>query len=318
MCGGADAVAHGTHALRAGALPLLEAALKEAQAVVDEDEDEEGEDWMFECIDNLERVVLMLQRVRADAAMAELLAEEDAEAALKPKGGKGAKTKAKASKAKAAGAAKAGAAKTGQSPPAKAAAAAQSAAASTVAEAPPPVPPPAPLAPVPPPQPPLPPWLLQAMQRPPPPPAPAAPPVAQPAAVRGAWAQRPPSLAGASAATHISPPAPVPAAASALQRLSLAEAATPLPRWEVAPSPPPRAPAGAWGRARPAIPGLGAGELPRELECAICLDAAVEGRTPCCGQAAFCAPCAAALSGECPLCRAMPRDAATNRRDART
>jgi hypothetical protein len=86
----------------------------------------------------------------------------------------------------------------------------------------------------------------------------------------------------------------------------------PLPPWlqQAMQQPPPRPPADAAafvrGRARPAIAGLSAGEVPRELECAICLDAAAEGRTPCCGQTAFCAACAVTLRAECPLCRALP------------
>ena len=275
-CGEADADKPGTYALHAGALPPLEASL----ATLDAD------DVIY---DGIEEIVLKLRGVRADAAMAELLAEEEAEAAArKPKAGKGAKSKAKAkaSKNKAAAAAS------------KSALAKDSTAAPAAEALPAPAPPaPAPAPPQPeaapppsppsPPQPPLPPWLLQAMQQPAPaPPAPVAAHAVQPAAPRGA---RPPNIAAALAATRISPPAAVP---------------SPVPRWDVAPSPPPAQPAGAWGRARPAIPGLSAGEVPRELECAICLDARAEGRTACCGQTAFCAACAATLRGECPLCRA--------------
>jgi len=240
-------------------------------------------------------MVLKLQGVRADAAMAELLAEEEAEAAArKAKAGKGAKSKAKAkaSKSKAASAAAAS-----KSPPAKGSTVVPAPAEQPMAPAPPaPVPaPPQPEAPQCSLPPPLPPWLMQAMQQPAPaPPAPVATPAVQPAAPRGA---RPPNIAAALAATRISPPAAVPA---------------PPQRWDAVATLPPAPPAGAWGRARPAIPGLSAGEVPRELECAICLDARAEGRTPCCGQTAFCTPCAATLTGGCPLCRALPGDAAAS------
>ena len=238
LCVGADAVAPGTHALNAGVLPWLEAA-EAALATLDAEEE------VDDVYDDIEALTLKLQRLRADAAMAALLAEEEAEAAArKPQAGKGVKSKAKtkAPKSKAAGA-KA----TSKLPPAKAVASPPT---TTPAKAPPPPPAPAPAPPrpaaVPPSPPPLPPWLLQAMQRPPEPP--------------------PPS--------------------------------------------PPAATASARGNARPAIPGLSGDEVPRELECAICLDARAEGRTPCCGQTAFCTSCAAALTGECPLCRALPGGAA--------
>jgi hypothetical protein len=277
-CGEADAAKEGTYALRAGALPLLEPTLAFLDAT---DNDYNDTDY-----ESIEFVVHKLQGVRADAAMAELLAEEEAEAAArKAKAGKGAKSKAKAkaSKSKSAGAATAS-----KSPPAKSSTVVPAPAEQPMAPAPPaPVPaPPQPEAPQSSP-PPLPPWLMQAMQQPAPaPPAPVATPAVQPAAPRGA---RPPNIAAALAATRISPPAAVPA---------------PPQRWDAVATLLPAPPTGAWSRARPAIPGLSAGEVPRELECAICLDAVAEGRTLCCGQTAFCAACAATLTGECPLCRA--------------
>jgi hypothetical protein len=262
-CGEADAAKEGTYALRAGALPLLEPTLAFLDATDDDYNDTDYE--------SIEFVVHKLQGVRADAAMAELLAEEEAEAAArKAKAGKGAKSKAKAkaSKSKSAGAATAS-----KSPPAKSSTVVPAPAEQPMAPAPPaPTPaPPQPEAPqssLPPPlPPPLPPWLMQAMQ--PPAPAPTAAPAVQPAAPRGA---RPPNIAAALAATRISPPAAVPA---------------PPQRWDAAATLLPAPPTGAWSRARPAIPGLSAGEVPRELECAICLDAVAEGRTTCCGQTAF-------------------------------
>jgi hypothetical protein len=287
-CGEADAAKEGTYALRAGALPLLEPTLAFLDATDDDYNDTDYE--------SIEFVVHKLQGVRADAAMAELLAEEEAEAAArKAKAGKGAKSKAKAKASKGKTAAAAAATK---SPPAKDITVVPAPAEATPAAVPP-APAPAPtLHEAPqsslPPQPPLPPWLLQAMQQPPAP-APSAPvaaPAVQSAAPRTA---RPQIIAAALAATRISPPA---------------TASAPSPRWDVAATPLPAPPAGAWGRARPAIPRLSAGEVPRELECAICLDAAAEGRTTCCGQTAFCAACAATLRGECPLCRALSGDAA--------
>jgi hypothetical protein len=278
LCGEADAAHPGTYALRAGALPLLEAAL----ATVDDDVD-------YSVYDSVDAMVLKLRGVRADAAMAELLAEEEAEAAArKAKAGKGAKSKAKAkaSKSKSAGAATAS-----KSPPAKSSTVIPAPAEQPMAPAPP-APVPAPPQPEPPQSslpPPLPPWLMQAMQQPPAPVPAQHSPVAAPVLPVTPCGARPPNIAAALAATRISPPAAVPA---------------PPQRWDAAATLPPAPPAGAWGRARPAIPGLSAGEVPRELECAICLDAVAEGRTTCCGQTAFCAACAATLRGECPLCRA--------------
>jgi hypothetical protein len=237
-CGEADAAKEGTYALRAGALPLLEPTLAFLDAT---DNDYNDTDY-----ESIEFVVHKLQGVRADAAMAELLAEEEAEAAArKAKAGKGAKSKAKAkaSKSKSAGAATAS-----KSPPAKSSTVVPAPAEQPMAPAPPaPVPaPPQPEAPQSSP-PPLPPWLMQAMQQPAPaPPAPVATPAVQPAAPRGA---RPPNIAAALAATRISPPAAVPA---------------PPQRWDAVATLLPAPPTGAWSRARPAIPGLSAGEVPRE------------------------------------------------------
>ena len=100
-----------------------------------------------------------------------------------------------------------------------------------------------------------------------------------------------------------SPPEVPPQPQPQPQAAPLPQAAPPpLPPWllQAVQRPPPPAP--------PPPPAITAGlmEVPRELECAICLDSEAVGRTPCCGQTAFCARCAAALTGECPLCRALP------------
>jgi hypothetical protein len=236
-CGGADTASPGTYVLRAGALPLMEAAMAAADASVN---GSTQPNWQ-----HVGRLVATLRQLgaRADAVAAELLAEEEAEAeARKAKpAGKGAKSKSSKRK---------GAAAKPKPAAAASADAAVEAAAASIAEPPQPPPPPPP-APAPDAAlPPLPPWLLQAMKALPTPSQPVPPPAAPPPA--------PPSAAAASART----------AAGEVE------------------------------------------EVPRELECAVCLDAVVVGRTPCCGQAAFCAPCAVSLAvGACPLCRA-PWDAA--------
>ncbi len=298
-CSGNDAAAPGTRALCAGALPLLESMLPTVEAEL------AGGGLSMESREEHAGVIEYVRLLRGlaaqrEAAAASLVADEEAERAQRSKAAQGGKTKSsKAGKAKkkqtqaevqqataafaAVSVAEASAAPT-EPPPAT-----QPAPEHPVL--PPPSPPPQPVVPVLPP--PLPPWLLQAMQQPPPP-QPAAPPPAAlpPAAPSGAWAQRP--------QLH--------AAAAVPQRHPAASAA--LPQWNVAAPPPPKMPAGAWGRARPAILGLSAGEVPRELECAICLDALAVGVTPCCGQTAFCAACAVTLRAECPLCRALPGAAA--------
>jgi hypothetical protein len=185
-CGGDDAFAPGTHMLRAGALPLLEAALTHAVAVEEalesstESSQHSGESCIYESqraihikvlVDDLRGLV-----ARADAAAAELIAEEEASAALsKAKAGK-APSKGKGGKAaKAAKAAK-------KQPPAPPPV---DAAASVDAVPPPPAAAASPAATPAPPE--LPPWLLDAMQRLPPPsaaapqpPPSALPPVAAP------------------------------------------------------------------------------------------------------------------------------------------
>jgi hypothetical protein len=241
-CGGADTSSPGTYVLRAGALPVMEAAMAAADESVNE---VTHPNWQ-----HVGELVATLRQLgaRADAVAAELLAEEEAEAAARKAKPAGKGAKSKSSKRKGA-APKPAAPKPAASASAGGEAVEAAAAASSTAEPPqpPPPPPPAPLPDAaPPPLPPLPPWLLQAMQAMPTPSQPALKPAAVPLA--------PTSAAAATTRTA-------------------------------------------------------AGEVPRELECAICLDAVVEGRTPCCGQAAFCATCAASLTDACPLCRA-PRDAA--------
>lgn len=189
-CGGADAIAPGTYLLRAGALPVLEKALAHVDAV-----EAALAKYRVQNIPSggpvalggfnareshleIENLINTLRALaaRADAAAAELIAEEEASAAL---------SKAKASKAsskgkggKAAKAAKAAKKQPPAPPPA--------AAASSVDAVPPP--PAAAASPAATPAPPeLPPWLLDAMQRLPPPsaaapqpPPSALPPVAAP------------------------------------------------------------------------------------------------------------------------------------------
>jgi hypothetical protein len=241
-CGDADTSSPGTYVLRAGALPVMEAAMAAADESVNE---VTHPNWQ-----HVGQLVATLRQLgaRADAVAAELLLEEEAEAAARKAKPASKGAKSKSSKRKGA-APKPAAPKPAASASAGGEAVEAAAAASSTAEPPqpPPPPPPAPLPDAaPPPLPPLPPWLLQAMQAMPTPSQPALKPAAVPLA--------PPSAAAATTRTA-------------------------------------------------------AGEVPRELECAICLDAVVEGRTPCCGQAAFCAACAASLTDACPLCRA-PRDAA--------
>jgi hypothetical protein len=284
-CSVDDTAAPGTHALRLGALPLLQSMLPAVNAELAEGGNDKAARKQCRIITDFVSKLRVLG-ARCEAAAAALVAEEEAERAQRSKAAQG--SKAAAAKAKA----KKGAAATKKPQPevdlaaaalgamavADAGAAASSpppaeAPPAALPAAPPAVPPAAPpaeplvapiaalLQAVPPP---LPPWLMQAMQQPAAAPPPAAPSAAPP---RAAQAQR--SLSTIAASTQ-------------------------------------QQAAGAWGRARPAIPGLSAGEVPRELECAICLDSRAEGRTPCCGQTAFCGPCAATLTGVCPLCRAPP------------
>jgi hypothetical protein len=169
LCGGADASAPGTYAYRAGALPLLEAALSKAEAEaanrgVDLDPVEIG--ITNDMIGKLRALV-----ARADAAAAELIAEEEARAAPARGKAKAGKASSKSKGGKAAKASAASAAK--QQPTASPAVDAAS------ADAEPPPPPAAVLpaaAPPPPALPALPPWLLDAMQRLPPPSAAQSPP----------------------------------------------------------------------------------------------------------------------------------------------
>ena len=331
-CGDDDTFAPGSRALHAGALPLLESMLPAVEAELAGGGVEKAKRKVLGIVPEFVRTLRDL-KARREAALAELLADDKAEPARRAKSSKATKAKHSA-QGKASAAAATVAPAEMQPPRAEVDEAAAALDAVSIADVAPaaapaseplieptqtPTPPaePEPVAATPPP---LPQWLLQAVQRPPPPPPPAAPPPTAlpppaalpppvapppvalppiaPAAPRGAWAQRPPAIA----VTQQQPPPP--AAAPPPQQPPPA-APVELPRWNVAaPSPPSKPPAGAWGRGRPAISGLSAGEVPRDQECAICLDAAAEGRTPCCGQTAFCAPCAAALSGGCPLCRA--------------
>ena len=328
-CGDDDAP--GLCALHAGALPLLESMLPAVEAELAGSGVDKAHRKLLGTLPEFVRTLLDL-KARREAVLAELLAGDKAEPARRAKSSKTTTAKAKHSPQNKASS-EAGAAEQVPSQPAGVDQAAAALDAVSIADAAPtaaaePAPPvdatpmtpaaPEPVAAIPPP---LPQWLLQAVQRPtvppppppaapppgaprpPPPPAatppppPAVPPPAAPAAPRGAWAQRPRAIA-----VGQQPPPAAP-----LQGRQPAAPPVELPSWTLPPpSPPSKPPAGAWGRGRPAISGLSAGEVPRELECAICLDAAAEGRTPCCGQTAFCAPCAAALTGECPLCRAAP------------
>ena len=215
---------------------------------------------------------------RRVAVMEALLAEEEAEGARRSKVPQASKaSKAKASKAKKTGSAAAAAEHAQPEADQTAAAFGGMTVANAGAEAPPrgeapPAVPPAAMPPASPAQtavaaPPLPPWLTQVMQQPPPPGAAASQPAAPP---RGAGAQ---SATRSAAAAPQRPPVAAPAA------------------------PPPRA-------AMQARKMLAGDTVPRELECAICFDAVATAKMPCCGKTELCAPCAAALKRECPLCRA--------------
>jgi hypothetical protein len=287
-CGGDDASAPGTHALRAGALPLLESMQPAVERALTGSYLDKAARKQLGAVADFVRTLRALEASREASALraaAALLAEEEAELARRSKGGK----KVKACKSKAAPVAAAAAAV--EQVTAFAAisiadvAAIMAPAESQAAETEPPAPPQpdAALAALPP----LPPWLLQAMLAPPPQPTPPIAPPLQPLAAP------PPAM----------PPGPQGVPLPATQAVPLSSLVQ-QPRWEV--PPPPKAPAGAWGRRPPAIPGMA---LSRESECAICLDAVAVGRTPCCGQTAFCAPCTATLRAECPLCRALPPSA---------
>ena len=273
-CSVDDAAAPGTHALRLGALSLLEQMLPATNAELAQRGIDKATRKKCNVITDFVSKLRALE-ARREAAAAALVAEEEAENARRSKAAKSGK--AAAAKAKPKKGSGAAAATKKPEPEADLAAAAMGAMAIAdagaaaggppPAEAVPAAPYAAPLQPAQAAPPPLPPWLTQAMQQPPSPTAAVPPPAAQ---SRAAQAQRLPNTAAASTQRR-------PAAASA-----------PLP---------PSA-------------GLAAGDtVPRELECAICLDAVAEGRTSCCGQTAFCAACAATLTGECPLCRAPPRAA---------
>ena len=292
-CGGDDASAPGTHALRGGALPLLESMLPAVEAELAGGHLEKAARKRRGAVADFMRTLRAAEANREAVALraaAALLAEEEAEHARRSKGGK----KAKGAKGEAAPAAAVTEAVEQVTAAVAAVSVADVAASMTPAE--PPAAEPQSLAP---PQPdaasavppPLPPWLLQAMQAPPPQPQPPIAPVIAPQ-------PPPPAL----------PPPAMPRGPQAQGVPVLGSQRVPLssqqPRWEV--PPPPKAPAGAWGRRPPAIPGMA---LSRESECAICLDAAAVGRTPCCGQTAFCAPCAASITSACPLCRAEPPSA---------
>ena len=325
-CGDDDTFAPGSRALHAGALPLLESMLPAVEAELAAGGVDKATRKLLGTVLDFVRTLRDL-KARREAALAELLADDKPEPAQRAKSGKPVAAKAKRGPQGKGSAAAAAVAEAEVQPPAgevdEAAAALDAVSIADAAPAaapaaepervveptPPPAPPaePEPAAVTPPP---LPQWLLQAVQRPlapppppqaaPPQPPPAVPPPIAPAAPRGAWAQRPPAIAVAQ-----QPPMH---AAAPPQRPQPVE----LPRWNVPPpSPSSKPPAGAWGRGRPAISGLSAGEVPRDQECAICLDAVAEGCTPCCGQTAFCAPCAATLSGGCPLCRAVPGSASS-------
>jgi hypothetical protein len=270
-CSVDETAAPGTHALRLGALPLLQSMLPAVNAELAEGGNDKAARKQCRIITDFVGKLRVLE-ARREAAAAALVAEEEVERAQRSKAAQGSKVNAAKAKAKKGAAAtkKPPAAEVDQAAAELSDMAIADASAGAAAGGPPPaealpVVPPAAPATAPPAAslqaapPPLPPWLAQVMQQPPPSPPPPA------AASRAAQAQRPPHIAAAS--TQRQPVSSPPA-------------------------------------------GMSAGDLvPRELECAICLDAAAEGRTRCCGQTAFCRPCAATLTGECPLCRAPPRAA---------
>jgi hypothetical protein len=288
-CGGDDASAPGAHALHGGALPLLESMLPAVEAELAAGGLDKADRKQRGAVADFVRTLRALEASREAIALraaAALVAEEETERARRSKGGK----KAKSAKSKAAPPAALAEAVEPMTAAVAAVSVADAAASMAPAEPPAaeplpaaqPQPDAAPAAP-----PPLPPWLLQAMLAPPPQPTPPIAPPLQPLAAP------PPAM----------PPGPQGVPLPATQAVPLSSLVQ-QPRWEV--PPPPKAPAGAWGRRPPAIPGMA---LSRESECAICLDAVAVGRTPCCGQTAFCAPCTATLRAECPLCRALPPSA---------
>jgi hypothetical protein len=269
-CSVDDAAAPGTYALRLGALPLLESMLPAVNAELAAARSDKGARKQFSLVTDCLSKLRALE-ARREAAAAALVAEEEAEHARRSKAAKNGKAAAAKAKAKKGSAAAAAAAKKPQ--PAEVDKAAAALGAMAIADA----------------------SAGAAAGGPPPAEAvPAAPPAAPLQAAQAAPPPLPPWLTQAMQQPPPSPPPPAAASRAAQAQRPPHIAAASTQRQPVS-SPP---------------AGMSAGDLvPRELECAICLDAAAEGRTRCCGQTAFCRPCAATLTGECPLCRAPPRAA---------
>lgn len=269
-CSVDDAAAPGTYALRLGALPLLESMLPAVNAELAAARSDKGARKQFNLVTDCLSKLRALE-ARREAAAAALVAEEEAEHARRSKAAKNGKAAAAKAKAKKGSAAAAAAAKKPQ--PAEVDKAAAELSDMAIADA----------------------SAGAAAGGPPPAEAvPAAPPAAPLQAAQAAPPPLPPWLTQAMQQPPPSPPPPA-AASRAAQAQRPPHIATASTQRQPVSSPP---------------AGMSAGDLvPRELECAICLDAAAEGRTRCCGQTAFCRPCAATLTGECPLCRAPPRAA---------